>query len=179
MAVRIVSQQRGDPRWPPALHVWPLLHATALLDSGGKKKISKGTNRTPEDSDIKPAYRRCHLNAITAMQTITQLPDNKLGIIMLHLTFGGAPCPFEWNISSESICDLANKILFDENWDPLTNYAPSQHLVPAMDLLDTSIPFAEGADLIVDIPVDPRGTGDGSLCTILPLTPARSGPNHS
>jgi hypothetical protein len=33
--------------------------------------------------DIKSAYRRCHLNAITAMQTITQLPDDELGIIML------------------------------------------------------------------------------------------------
>jgi hypothetical protein len=65
--------------------------------------------------DIKSAYQRCHRNAITAMQTITQLPDNKLGIIMLCLTFGGAPCPFEWNILSESIHDLANKILFDEN----------------------------------------------------------------
>jgi hypothetical protein len=50
--------------------------------------------------DIKSAYRQCHLNAITAMQTITQLPDNKLGIIMLCLTFGGTPCPFEWNILS-------------------------------------------------------------------------------
>jgi hypothetical protein len=68
--------------------------------------------------------------------------------------------PFKWNILSESICDLANEILFDENWDQLTNYAPSQHLVPAMELLDASIPFAEGADLIVDIPVDPRGTKD-------------------
>jgi hypothetical protein len=45
--------------------------------------------------DIKSAYRRCHLNAITAMQTITQLPDNNLGIIMLCLTSGGTPCPFE------------------------------------------------------------------------------------
>jgi hypothetical protein len=110
--------------------------------------------------DIKSAYQRCHLNAITAMQTITQLPDNKLGIIMLRLTFGGTSCPFEWNILSESIRDLANKILFDENWDPLTNYAPSQHLVPAMELVDASIPFAEGTDLIVYIPVDPRGTRD-------------------
>ncbi len=49
--------------------------------------------------------------------------------------------------------------LFDKNLDPLTNYAPSQHLVPAMELLDTSIFFAEGTNLIVDIPVDPRGTG--------------------
>jgi hypothetical protein len=62
--------------------------------------------------DIKSAYRQCHLNAITAMQTITQLLDDKLGIIMLRLTFGGAPCPFEWNIISES--DLANEILFDQ-----------------------------------------------------------------
>jgi hypothetical protein len=94
------------------------------------------------------------------MQTITQLPNKKLGIIMLCLTFGGALCLLKWNILSESIRDLANEILFDENWDPLTNYAPSQHLVPAMELLDASIPFAEGTDLIVDIPVDPRGTID-------------------
>ncbi len=33
--------------------------------------------------DIKSAYRRCHLNAITAMKTITQLLDDELGIIML------------------------------------------------------------------------------------------------
>jgi hypothetical protein len=110
--------------------------------------------------NIKSAYRRCHLNAIIVMQTITQLPDNDLGIIMLHLTFGGTPCLFEWNILSESIRDLANKIQFDNNWDPWTNYAPSQHLVPAMKIMDAYIPFAEGADLIVDIPVDPRGIGD-------------------
>jgi hypothetical protein len=33
--------------------------------------------------DIKSAYCQCHLNAITAMQTITQLPDDELGIIIL------------------------------------------------------------------------------------------------
>jgi hypothetical protein len=115
-----------------------------------RRKIPKAAI-TLQKIDIKSTYWRCHLNAITAMQTITQLPDNKLGIIMHHLTFGGAPCPFEWNILSESIHDLAKEILFDENWDPLTNYAPSQHLVPAMELLDASIPSAEGADLIVDI----------------------------
>jgi hypothetical protein len=43
--------------------------------------------------NIKSAYWRCHLNAITAMQTITQLPDNKLGMLMLCLTFGGTSCP--------------------------------------------------------------------------------------
>ena len=110
--------------------------------------------------DVKSAYRRCHLNAETAIKTITQLTDDELCIIMLRLTFGGAPCPFEWNIISESIRDLANAILHDDTWDPTTLYAPSQHLVPSMILMDDSIPFAEGAEQIVDIPIDPRGTGD-------------------
>ncbi len=60
----------------------------------------------------------------------------------------------------ESIRNLANKILFDEDWNPLINYAPSQHLVPAMALLDASILFAEGAELIVGIPIDIQGTRD-------------------
>ncbi len=33
--------------------------------------------------------------------------------------FGGATCPFEWGIMSELICDLANKLLKCEEWDPL------------------------------------------------------------
>ncbi len=110
--------------------------------------------------DIKSAYQQCHLNAVTAMQTITQLPNKDLGIIMLCLTFGGAPCPFEWNILAESIRNLANKILFNKDWNPLIDYAPSHHLVPAIVLLDASISFAEGAELTVEIPVDPRGTRD-------------------
>jgi hypothetical protein len=74
---------------------------------------------------------------------------------MLCLTFGGAPCSFKWNILSESIHNLAKAILFNEDWNPLINYTPSQYLVPAMALLDASIPFSEGAELIVEIPIDP------------------------
>jgi hypothetical protein len=33
--------------------------------------------------DIKSAYRRCHLNAKTAIQTITQLPDDDICVLML------------------------------------------------------------------------------------------------
>ena len=79
---------------------------------------------------------------------------------MLCLTFGGAPCPFKWDIISESIRDLANAILHDDTWDPTTLFAPCQHLVPVMILMDDSIPFADGAEQIVDIPIDPRGTGN-------------------
>jgi hypothetical protein len=110
--------------------------------------------------DIKSAHQRCHLNAATAIQMITQLPDEELAIIMLRLTFGGAPCPFEWNIISESIRDLANAILYDHSWDPHSDYVPCQHLVSPINLMDDSIPFAAGAEQIVNIPVDPQGTSD-------------------
>jgi hypothetical protein len=61
--------------------------------------------------DYKLAYRRGILHFTMALQTATQLPDDDLAIITLQLTFGGAPCPFEWGIMSESICNLANELL--------------------------------------------------------------------
>ena len=60
--------------------------------------------------DYKSAYRCCHLNHETAVQTITQLPEDNMAIISLQLTFGGLPCPFEWGVISESVCDLANAL---------------------------------------------------------------------
>lgn len=108
--------------------------------------------------DYKSAHSRCHLNWETAVQTITLLPDNNIAIILLRLTFGGAPGPFEWGVISESICDLANALLHDDNWDPATLSAPSS--VPPKHLLGDEIPFGIGRDLIVDLPVDPRGKID-------------------
>ena len=55
----------------------------------GKKIISSKI-------DYKSAYRRCHLNADTAIQICTQLTEEDLEIVSLHLTFGGAPGPYEW-----------------------------------------------------------------------------------
>ncbi len=79
---------------------------------------------------------------------------------MLRLTFGGAPCPFEWNIISESIHDSANAILHNHSWDPHSDYAPCQHLVPPTDLIDEAVPFAKRTEQIVNISVDTRGTGN-------------------
>lgn len=60
--------------------------------------------------DFKSAFRRCHLNAETAIQTCTQIPEEKLAIIALRLTFGGTPGPYEWGAISEPICDLVNAL---------------------------------------------------------------------
>jgi hypothetical protein len=171
MAVLDVSQQQSDQRGITitTMRVQSLPDATIMLDSGGKTKVPDAPIAL-QKIDIKSAYRRCHLNAITAIQAITQLPNKELIIIMLWLTFGGAPCPFEWNTLSESICNLANEILLDNSWDPRTLHAPSQHLIPAMELLDASIPFAKGAKLIISIPVDPQGTGNAYINNLIQAT---------
>ena len=83
--------------------------------------------------DFKSAYRRCHLNPSTALQSCTQVhinEDDKLLIMFLWLTFGGKLCPSEWSALAEPICDLSTALLHDERWDPTTLASPSQSLVP-------------------------------------------------
>ena len=88
----------------------------------------------------------------------------------LRLTFGGAPGPFDWSVLSESVCDLAIAILQDECWDPLILHAPIKDLVPPPKLIKDDVPFAEGRELIVDIPVNPRGTADVYIDDTIGLT---------
>ena len=128
--------------------------------------------------DYKSAYRRMHLAASTATQTCTQLPDENLAIIALRLTFGGAPGPYEWGVVSESICDLAMRILQDEDWDPNTLHAPNPELVPTAKMLDDDIPFAVGRKLIVDVPVNPRGVTDVYIDDTIGLTVDIDGTNN-
>jgi hypothetical protein len=58
---------------------------------------------------------------------------------------------------SESICDLANKLLKCKDWDPLTLHVSVQADILTRDYLDKDVPFAMGRELIVDVPVNPRG----------------------
>ena len=95
-----------------------------------------------------------------AIQTCTQLPDEDLEIVALRLTFRGAPGPYEWEVLSESICDLTIAIMQDSVWGPTSLCAPNGHLVPLPVFLDDSIPFAEGKDMIIDVMLDARGTAD-------------------
>ncbi len=94
--------------------------------------------------DYKSAYRRGILHFATALQTATQLPDNDLAIITLRLTFSGAPCPFEWGIMSESICNLANELLKCDKWNPRTLHATVQADIPTREYLGDYVPFVIG-----------------------------------
>ena len=98
--------------------------------------------------------------------------------MMLRLSFGGKPCPFEWDVISESICNLANAILHDNSWGPYDLTAPNQHLVPERTVLDDSIPFGQGLELIVDIPINPRGMHDIYIDDIINLNIDIPSTNH-
>ena len=78
-------------------------------------------------------------------------------LMWLRLSFGGKPCLYMWGVFSETMCDLANAILHTNIWDPSDLFAPNQLLVLIKVLLDDTTPFGEGAELIIDIPIDPCG----------------------
>jgi hypothetical protein len=119
--------------------------------------------------DFKSAFQRCYLNVAMAVQTCTQLVEIGILLMMLWLSFGGKPCPFEWGVISETIWDLANAILHSNDWDPKELFDPNQHLVPEHELLDDNAPFAKGAELIVDIPIDPHRIHDVYIDNIIGL----------
>ena len=58
----------------------------------------------------------------------------------------------------------------DDGWYPTLLCDPNGHLVPPPLFLDDSIPFAEGKDLIIDVPVDARGTADVYIDDTIALT---------
>ena len=123
--------------------------------------------------DFKSAYRRCHLSARTAVQCCTQLPlSDREDVMLVYLreTFGGSPSPHEWGALAEPICDLANVVMHDDDWNPSDLHSPIQHLVPSPITLDSGIPYGEGRELIVNIPINPRGINDIYVDDIIPLT---------
>jgi hypothetical protein len=114
----------------------------------------------------------------TAVQTCMQLVEIGLLLMMLHLSFGGKPCPSEWGAISESICDLATVILHSNNWDPVKMYAPNQHLLPPKITLNNHISFGQGKELVIDIPINPRGMHDIYIDVIICLTLDILGTDH-
>ena len=58
----------------------------------------------------------------------------------------------------------------DAGWDPSLLCDPNGHLVPPPLFLYNSIAFAEVKDLIIDVPVDKRGTADVYIDDTIALT---------
>ncbi len=120
--------------------------------------------------DFKSAFRRCHLHAETAIQSCASLPQDDIALVALRLTFGGAACPFEWSVISETICDLASAISHDDSWDCSSICSPLQKLVPPPIYLPDDIPFTEGKELAVDIQINNRGIHEMYIDDLIGLT---------
>ncbi len=60
----------------------------------------------------------------------------------------------------ETICNLTKKLLKCEDWNPKDLHTLVQRDIPLRQYLDNNVPFASGCELIVDIPIAPRGYAD-------------------
>ena len=69
-------------------------------------------------------------------------------------------------------------ILQHVDWNPLNLHAPNQHLLPAAETLDDNISFGEGKELIIDVPVDPKGVVDVYIDDTLGLTVEEEGSDN-
>ena len=69
--------------------------------------------------------------------------------------------------------------LQNDDWDPNTLYTPNQEIVPDAKILDDGIAFVEGSDLIVDVPVNPRGVTDMYIGDIVDLAVNMEGSNNA
>ena len=70
----------------------------------------------------------------------------------------------------ESICDLSIAIMQDEKWNPSHIQSPDGCHVLSPKIFDESITFAEGKELIVDVPVDAKGIADVYIDNMIALT---------
>lgn len=110
--------------------------------------------------DYKSAFRRMHLSWQTALRSCTQLPEDRVAVMALRLTFGGRACPSEWSCLSEMVCDLANALINDPSWDPDDLYNPQSLRIPEMKSLPEDIKIAEAKELVIDVPVSDKGGAD-------------------
>ena len=160
------SRLRKD-ELPPCYFGWVIRRLVNWIVAARRKYPGRRIFATKVD--FKSAYRRLHLNYRMAIQSCTQLPDEDIALMALRLTFGGAACPYEWSIISETICDLATAIAHDDSWDPPTLQAPDQELVPPPSFLPDDIPFCEGKELIVDVEINERGMHEMYLDDLIGL----------
>ena len=108
--------------------------------------------------DWKSAYKRVHLHNDTAVQCCSIYKEFVL--IPLRAIFGGAPCPSEWGIISETTTDLANHILNHKDWDPTMIHSPNQPRILPPKLLDSSISFGQAKSMMVEVPLETFGKAD-------------------
>jgi hypothetical protein len=89
------------PKW--------LLHPSADNWAVAARQKYPGQKILESKIDSKLVYYCGTLHFLTMLKTATHLLENDVAVNTLQLIFGGTPCPFEWRVISELICNIANK----------------------------------------------------------------------
>jgi len=108
--------------------------------------------------DYDAAYRRCHLAAKSAQESLT-IHGNFL-YMALCLTFGGSPCPNLWNCISETGTDIANMLIQNQFWDHKSIYDNLSTTIQDPESLPDDIAFAQTKESAVNIPTNDIGKAD-------------------
>ena len=112
--------------------------------------------------DFKSAFRRTHLNGISAVRSAFRIKIHGLWylLISLRMPFGGSPCPNHFCLISDIICDTINDLLNCTEWDPDVVHSNFVKKIPREISLDNSIPFAQARKMSVSLPAEDLGKAD-------------------
>ena len=112
--------------------------------------------------DIKSAFRRLHLGAITAYRSAVRMKieDNWCIILSLRMPFGGASCPSEFALAADLLADTINDLLEGDTWNEQDTFSTMAHDIPKPVPLTDATPYAQAIPMTVDIPVSSCGNSD-------------------
>lgn len=108
--------------------------------------------------DFDTAFRRCHISPQTAFESCCIL-ENFL-FISLHLPFGGIPCPNLWESFSQPICDIANELIQNSQWDHKKLFDPISLHLSVPKRLPPETPLGHALPLAIEIPENDLGKGN-------------------
>ena len=122
--------------------------------------------------DLKSAYRRMHLQAKSALRSAVRVRIDGIWYILIstRLPFRGSPCPPDFCLLSDMICDTINDLLLCEDWDETKVYSEFSDFVPPDEELDESIPFGKAESLAIDLPQNDKGYFDVYIDDFLGIT---------
>ena len=112
--------------------------------------------------DLKSAYRRMHLRSRSALRSAVRVKIKGAWYILIstRLPFGGSPCPPDFCLLSDMICDTMNDLLLCKDWDETKVSYEFCNFIPEDEVLDDSIPFEPAKSLAVKLIPNDKGSFD-------------------
>jgi len=118
--------------------------------------------------DIEKAYRRLHVHPLVMAKCIAtwSLLDNEskereIAVALGRLPFGSMPAPSEFSNCSDMVTDLANDLMYLEQWDPDKLPCPLRDEIPPPKRLPDDIPFGPAYAPANHLPSSYLGGTDG------------------